>query len=425
MAVMNVEAAPRMEQRAVGRESLDAARFRGEVELLRAIRADEALGQQLERTEVLRRQSRIRARLLSNAVRVNGNLVPHVARSLDRVADALSTDKPLEAYVFAEPMIHAFVTEASSRYLVAVSSGAVDLLGAEELEFVIGHELGHAVYGHLEIAVEAAIELGSLSSAQCRLLRGWQRASEISADRVGLLCCDSLDVAAAALFKTICGLDLPGAYIDPVEFARQWDGLAEEVLEQGSREYWKLSHPFPPLRMQALLLFWSGRADDRALRSPRRENPSTASHHDVDHQVGRLLAHMGGHGAAKSSDRDPLLSRFLFWGSLYVALADRGIDRHLLGEFDDVAPPGFDPGELLHANRATPELCLARFCEAKRTRRQKLSSKELHALITEFVAVAARRGSCSERGIQHITQLGQELGIGTSAVRLLIDKRTR
>jgi hypothetical protein len=397
--------------RVMCRESLDSARYGADVELLRAIRDDEALTRQLQRTEVLRRKSRIRARLLSNAVRVNTRLIPNVARSLDRVAAVLSTDKPLEAYVFAEPLVQAFVSEASSRYLVALSSGAVNMLSAEELEFVIGHELGHAAFGHLEVAAEAAIELESVSLEQCKLLLAWQRAAEISADRVGLLCCDALEVAATALFKLICGLDLSDLVIDPVEFAQQWDGLAEEMLEHGARDYWMLSHPLPPMRMQALLLFWSGREQ-----------------RDIDRAVTRLLAHMDSPGGGTDS-RDPLLSRFSFWGCLYVALADRRLDCEILHELGDLAPPGFDAGELLRkagssrSASAALDMCLASFREARRTRRQKLSAKELHSLISQFVDVAARRGRFSERGIEHVTSLGRELGINADAVALIINKR--
>jgi hypothetical protein len=260
------------------RESLVSARYGGDVERLAAIRGDDALARQLQRTEVLRRNSSIRTRLLAQAVRVRTSLIPHVARALSRVARVLSIDEPLEVHVFTEPTVHAFVHEAGSRYLVGLSSGAVHMLGTKELEFVIGHELGHAAFGHLDVVAEAGTEPGAMCPQQTMVLRAWQRAAEISADRVGLLCCSSPEIAATALFKILCGLDLPGIALDPAELARQWDGLAEEVLEQVARDSWKMPHPFPHLRMQALLLFWS-----------RRGPP------EVDRAVARLLAPMDSH----------------------------------------------------------------------------------------------------------------------------------
>ena len=390
-------------------DELIEARFSGDTEGFKALCADEGISRALQRTEVLRQKSRLRMRLLSHAVRVQASLIPHVARSLDRVAQLVRPTKPLEAYVFDDPMVNAFVAEGRRRYLVAISSGAVQKLRADELEFVIGHELGHVIFGHLAIAADALIDFEMVNIGQCMALRAWQRASEISADRVGFLCCDSIEIAASALFKSICGLALPGMRIAPDEFARQWDGLAEEMVEHGERDYWKLPHPFPPLRMQALLLFAAGGDRRRA-----------------DRRIQRLLAHMDGPRGVSKDGRDPLLSHFNFWGSLYVSLADRRFDRELLGELGELAPPGSNAVELLarhHASEQVPALCLARFRQARSTRRQKLSAAELHSLLAGFVDLALSRGPVSERGIEHLTNLGRELGIAAGAVHLIIDKK--
>jgi Zn-dependent protease with chaperone function len=392
--------------------SLAAARFSGDIELLDALRRDEVIRQQLQRTELLRKRSRVRARLLSDAVRVNVGLIPNVAQSFERLRSCLDDDRPLEAYVFADASVNAFVTEASNRYIVAVSSGAVNLLSAEELEFVIGHELGHAAFGHMDVAADAIIELGSLDVRQRMLVRAWQRAGEISADRAGLHCCDSLEVAATALFKTVSGLAVPGMVIDPRELAGQWDHLVEEVLDQGHRDHWQLAHPFPPLRMKALLLFWQRRGQ-----------------REVDAEVTRLLAHMdfgdGGHGGpdAAGKQQDPLLSRFSFWGAVYVSLAGGALDPRALEKLERLVPPGVDLFELLRSPGSLSELCLESFREARRTRREKLSAAELHRIASVLVEFAAQDGQVSARTVEHLQQLGKELGLGPAAMRLLVAQR--
>ena len=392
--------------------SMTEVRYSGDVELLEALRSDEAIRQQLQRTEVLRKRSRMRARLLSDAVRVDVGMIPNVARSFERLRSCLDDDRPFEAYVYAEPQVNAFVTEASSRYIVAVSSGAVSLLAAEELEFVLGHELGHALLGHLNVAAEVIIELGALDVRQRMLIRAWQRAAEISADRVGLRCCDSLEVAATALFKTISGLALPGMVIDPRELAGQWDRLAEEVLDQGHRDHWQLAHPFPPLRMKALLLFWQGRGQ-----------------RDVDAEVTRLLAHMdcgtdaAGAAGAPGELQDPLLSRFSFWGAAYVCLAAGPLDTRARQALERLAPPGVELSGLLSAPGSLSERCLEQFRDARRTRREKLSAAELHRIATVLVDFAARDGQVGPRAVEHLQQLGKELGLGSGAMRLLVEQR--
>ena len=152
--------------------SLQNARFGRERELHEQILADEVLKRELARSEVLRQRSMMRARLLSEAVRVNVKLLPNVARSFARISQHIERGKELEAYVFAEPEINAFIAEGRNHMLVGVSSGAIHSLSAEELEFVIGHELGHALYGHLDVAASFLVEHGNLDAERCRLVRG-------------------------------------------------------------------------------------------------------------------------------------------------------------------------------------------------------------------------------------------------------------
>src|SRR5687768_6615234 len=81
---------------------------------------------------------------------------------------------------------------------VRFSSTLVDILDEEEFCFVVGHELGHFLLRHT-----AGLH-GSTESLELFML---QRAQEISADRLGMVACGSLDVAIKALKKTISGLN--------------------------------------------------------------------------------------------------------------------------------------------------------------------------------------------------------------------------
>lgn len=385
--------------------TLQGVRFGREQELFEQIHADPVLKRELARSEVLRQRSMMRARLLSEAVRVNVKLLPNVARSFARLARYVEGGKELEAYVFAEPDINAFIAEGRSHMLVGVSSGAVSALSSEELEFVLGHELGHATYGHLDIAGNFLIEHCNLDLEHSQLVRSFQRAAEVSADRAGLVCCGSLDVAANALFKTLCGLHLPGHQVDPVELAEQWEHLREEVLDDGRRDHWQLSHPFPPLRMRALLAF-------------HRSGPGEAA----DAEVRRLLALMEPSSAQPKDADDPFLARFLFWGGLYVALADGAISPEERARLRELAPAGGDGEEALRAGGAAAALSLDRFREARRTRRQKLNAGELHRMTMGLIHLARRDGSVSHGRVLRLRALGEELGIGPAALDMMIAK---
>lgn len=371
---------------------LQEARYSGDAALQERLGADPELRCQFQHGEVLRSKSLLRAQLLSSAVRVHRSFIPGLADTVDRVARHFPDGKPVEAYVFASPDVNAFVAEGNRHRILGFSSGAVSVLSPQELEFVVGHEMGHAVFGHTELCAEAVLGMGGLSPAQNRLVRSWQRASEISADRAGLLFCGSLEVAANALFKTLAGLPFPGVTIDPHEFAEQWSSLADEVMEHGSREHWQLAHPFPPLRMKAMELFWN--------RAPESE-------------VERLLGMMEDTVASGASD--PLLARFQFWGGLYVVLADGPPNPTELEHLVKNLPTGL---QLEQGLQETATACLERFQEARRTRKTKLSASELHRIVHGLVAAAAVDGPLNDLERTHLHHLGQALGLRPEAVDL-------
>ena len=118
-------------------------------------------------------------------------LLAEVGRSLD------VSDLP-EMYVAADPALSA-ATVGMDRPIIVLSSGLVHHLDDDELRFVIGHELGHAVSGHAvyRTLLMRLLGLGGLLYAVpggaigIRMvtvgLLEWSRKAELSADRAGLL----------------------------------------------------------------------------------------------------------------------------------------------------------------------------------------------------------------------------------------------
>jgi hypothetical protein len=386
--------------------SLKNARFCGDSELLPRITGDEVLKRELLRTDVLRRRSMLRTRLLSQAVRVNVRLLPNVAESFARLSTHLDGGKPLEAYVFADPAINAFVADGTRHILIGVSSGAISALSSQELDFVIGHEVGHALYGHLDVPATFLVESANLDNERCQLLRAWQRAAEVSADRAGLVCCGSLEVAANAMFKTISGLNIPGLSVAPADLAQQWEHLVEEMLDDGRRDHWQSSHPPPPLRMQALMSF-------------HQMGVSAAGNAETQ----RLLALLDTSPAQGVSAEDPYLARFVFWGSVYVALADGAPTSEQRQRLSRLAPAGVTVESVpLHEPRAS-ELVLSRFQEAQRTRRSKLSAGELHRITAGLIGMAGHDGRVTPGELDRLYRLGKELNLSSQAIDLMISKQ--
>lgn len=393
-------------------DRLEGARFAGERTELEALRADSEIAPRLE--AAARRcdaAEGARRHFLSDAVRVDERLLPGLAGALADVASRAKLDLPMEAFVYGDPSVNGSVLRTASRLIIVLSSGAVERLSGPELDFVIGHEIGHAAYGHLEVPVRAVLSEGALDARQAMRLMAWHRKAEISADRAGMICCGSLDVAATALFKMLSGLALPGATIDPEHFANQWSELAGEVAREAARGAWQATHPFPALRMKALLEF---HATDRAA-SMILGAPGVCSIADADRAVESMLATMDPIARERSDVADPILASFVTWGGLYVAACSGDLGAAEIARVERVA--GRDAvAAALRGERPSALHCRDRFVAARSERRTPLSALELHRIFSALATVATTDGAAdaAERGA--LVELAGLFGVSSSFI---------
>ena len=399
---------------------LAAARFCGDASLLDGLRSSESISAHIEAFDTVRRRHSIRTQLLARAVRVDLRMVPGVAASFQSLRNRLGIDVPMEAYVFQDASINAFVVRGRRHVFVALSSAAVNGLQEAELDFVIGHELGHAVFEHVDMPAEYLLEMADLSPRERMRVRAWERAAEISADRVGLLCCGSLDVAATAMFKTISGLVRPDVAVSAREFASQWELLEREVILDGDTDYWQLSHPFPPLRVKAMILFaefvWGG-----------GEHPASAGTigdlTETDAAVHQLLAIMDPLARESKETRDPILVDFLLWGGLFIAWADGTIDDQEVEKLNAIVSTE-RVGEAVGERTPAAEECLEQFKSSIAARRRKLKSGEIYRILQGLADVALADGRLDDSEMQAISVLGKAMGLNESACELFLSKHT-
>jgi len=397
-------------------EELPRVRFLEEKSLLEELNKVPEIKGGLTNAEALRARDSGRTELLAGAVKLSDRMLPRITQKLSRIAGHLGNSGPMEAYVFQSPAINAFVSRRGARTIVGLSGGALQSLRDEELDFVIGHELGHAQFGHTDFAAEYLLSTGALHPRHAMRLRAWQRAAEISADRAGLCACGSIEGAATALFKTLAGIDVGRDTFDPRAFAGQWEELEREVVEDGDRSHWQLSHPFPPLRMKAMCLFWDawvrrGEADGERARAT------------ADREVGRMLAMMDPVSTGREEGAlDPVLAPFFFWGGLHIALADGVLDPAEIERLQSVAPGGVTVESVVADPAFDPTRCVDRFRADLRARRRKLSSVELHRIIQGLIDVAAADGHVDKSEIRRLHELGRELGIAPEACDLILSR---
>jgi len=205
---------------------------------------------------------RMQSNFAHDSIQITTQVTPSLADSIKVVCERLALpDSAIRAYVYASPEIQAYcISDGPDRCFIRFSSGLVGLLNSAELEFVAGHELGHFLLAHAIGANGVDPEV-----IEMKML---QRAQEISADRMGLLACGSLNVALKALMKTVSGLTEAHLRFDVGQFIAQIRELSgDDFIGQGDS-----SHPSMLVRCRALLWFslseaisnkdWAKRPDD-------------------------------------------------------------------------------------------------------------------------------------------------------------------
>lgn len=131
---------------------------------------------------------------------------PHLCSIYEKCIDRLKPSERWPLYVTNQLTgINALSIELRGEQMILISRQAVAQLGEEELLFVLGHELGHCQYGHiichtvlglLNDMNKASEVWGPLMTDTIEVpLVKWFHCSEFTADRAGLICCQSLQTA--------------------------------------------------------------------------------------------------------------------------------------------------------------------------------------------------------------------------------------
>jgi len=182
-------------------------------------------------------------RLLSTSLRVEKTILPSLYTVLKEIEKKLDLEGvKIEYYISANNEINArcFSLNSGSKLIVILNSGLVNKFSLNELSFVVGHEIGHYLLGHLEYAPKK----------NEKILTKYNHGMEISADRIGLICTDNIESAIKAMVKLISGLDDRFLSNNLNQFIKQHNKLASIEADIYSD-----THPSLPTRTKALKLF--------------------------------------------------------------------------------------------------------------------------------------------------------------------------
>jgi Zn-dependent protease with chaperone function/competence protein ComGC len=159
------------------------------------------------------------AHLRAEALRVDEKQLPELHATFLNVCQKLGVRHPPKLYVLqAGGALNAFATRFAGRDFVVVYADMLDAFGpaSAEMQFILGHELGHLKSNHLmkRILLAPGIFAPLIGPA-------YLRACEASCDRHGAFVADNLEGALRAML-TLSGGKHKERTLDPIAFAAQY-----------------------------------------------------------------------------------------------------------------------------------------------------------------------------------------------------------
>lgn len=215
-------------------------------------------------------ERRLRLFFLGSAVRVTESQYPKVHALFREACEILGVDSVPELYISND-----FATNAAAigvdKPFVILTSSLVDMLDDDELQCVMGHELGHILCGHALYTTVLLLLVrmwylflglpgGIYAAIAIRLaLLEWSRKAEYSSDRAGLLVTQNLEVSQRVNMKLAGGRHAEHMSVEEFEKqAKEYeaggdlvDGVLKLMLVMNR------THPLPVLRV-AELSKWVG-----------------------------------------------------------------------------------------------------------------------------------------------------------------------
>jgi Zn-dependent protease with chaperone function len=240
----------------------------------------------------------LRRGILGSAVRLGDDQLSHVWRAHASAYATLDLEPVPDLYLMQFPIANA-LTFGAGRPVVVINSELLQLLDAEQLRGVLGHEAGHVLSDHVlyRTALVILMRLSALPGIPVPLfalraaLMEWFRAAELSCDRASALVIRDPLAVCRTLMVIAAGAE--AANLDLDVFMRQGQDYREKAspFDRFSRllSDLNLSHPMSVQRVHELTEWVKGGDYDRIVAgsylsrdeplSPRAEAGDAVAHY--------------------------------------------------------------------------------------------------------------------------------------------------
>lgn len=238
---------------------------------------------------------------LSSSVKVSETTNPEIYNVIIGCSEKLNIPIPYTVISSSVKGINAQTAGTDEFSFIAVSSLLTALFNEDEQRFVLGHECGHIALGHVvyHTAISTIGTLGSLvpivgsvlASTIQFPLNAWNRRSEISADRAGLICCGDLRIAKRALLRLEAGF----MSIDNIDIDEYLDNSMRFRKNNSLGKFTELfnEHPIIPKRIEALELFANSKKYYRCSGQPIPNDKHLIDDDELDRKTEAIIKIIG------------------------------------------------------------------------------------------------------------------------------------
>jgi hypothetical protein len=262
--------------------------------------------------------------LEGHCFKVTNELTPKLYGIFTQVCERLEFKDPVDFYITNSPEVNAFSSkriEDDQPHIININSTLVDKFDDQELQFVIGHEIGHIISNNTRINEI----VNFIFSDPLRLpvllynkLTIWYKLAELTADRYGLIACRNLEKCISGFFKLSSGLDISKTNFDFNSFLKENDKRLEFFKKEKAGNF--STHPVNPLRIKAIEYFYKSTLFNE-LKNKKKPKKDPVLDRQINELTDLLLI-------LRSSELDYHRSIFVASAGLIMASIDDKMDEH-------------------------------------------------------------------------------------------------